>query len=141
AAQHRHPRTAARIAAEGLVALPRQLHHAGEAVLLHVDGVLVEARLPLKAVLRTADRPVENEPIDEPGPRRGQRCGGAAAHARADDVGAREAEVREQPPALPRVALPRDPLDAAARLPRLAAIEDDAGEARREVIEQLDLRV
>jgi hypothetical protein len=56
-------------------------------------------------------------------------------------MGARDAQMLEQAFALRHVMRPTDRLDAAAGLAAFAAIEKDAGEMRRQMVEQFDLLI
>ena len=91
--------------------------------------------------LRSANRPEEQEAPRRFRVRDGERNRRTAAHAATHDVRAIDAEMLEQAETLPHVVRPGEMLDAASRLPGLAAIEHDAREVLRQVIEDLDAGV
>jgi len=128
-------------ALNALAFLHHQRDHAREAALLDVGEMVGEALVRADTVFRAAHRPVENHANhslwmgDAEGDHR------AAAHATAHEMRALEIQVIEQAPPLCDVVRPGDALDAAARLPGLAPVENDAAVFFRQVIEELDPRV
>ena len=110
-------------------------------MLLHVREMLGETLLSLDAVFRATHRPPQDHA--ERGFRMGdgKRYDRTATHAAAHQVRLFDTEMVEQAFALRNIVRPRDALDAAARLPRLATVEHDATIVLRQVIERLHPRV
>jgi hypothetical protein len=139
--QDRRPRAAARIGAEGLAVLRRQVDHGLEAVLLHEREVLGETLLALDAIFRAADGPPEDHAHHRLRMRRGECDRDGATHAAADEMRALDLQVAEEAASLGGEVLPGDALDAPPRLPRLAPVVSDAHEFLRQVLEELHARV
>src|SRR5207249_12100511 len=112
--------------------------NAGEAVLFDVREMIGEALVRADTVSRAADRPVQDHAHHHLGMGDAESDDRAAAHAAAHEMRALELQVLEQAFALRDVVRPADALDAAARLPGLASVEDQAGIFWGQMTEQLD---
>src|SRR3954447_869676 len=114
----------------------RELDDAGESRLVGVCDVLGEPPALRREVRGAAGGGVEDER------RHALRMvvrrvdGDRAADAAAEQVRALDLECVEQVDALHGVVVPSEPLDAAAGLTRLALVEDDALELRRQLVDQ-----
>src|SRR5258708_33772115 len=135
AAQERAPRSAAGILAERLARGLGQRGPRLQAVRPRIRDMLGEPRVTGDAIGRAADGPPQEQTQRRLWMRDRERDRGRASHAPAQDVCARDAEVIEESERLTNVMRPRDALDAAAGLPGLTAVGDEAPTPLRHMFE------
>jgi hypothetical protein len=105
------------------------------------EEMIGEALVRLDAVFGAADGPPQDHAERSLGVRDGKGEHARATHAAADEMRALDAQVLEQRLAVRGEVPPLDELDAPARLAALAAVEDDAAEFLRQMLEQLNALV
>ena len=113
-ADHRGPRTAARIFGKALAALASERGDFDHAVLLDIGQMLREALVRIDPIFRTADRPVQQHARCRLRMRHGKRDDRRATHASAHQMRLRDPQVVEEAFALRDVVGPRDAFDTSA---------------------------